>query len=95
MENNENVAVKKNNSKFIIGGIIILAALAFLFYMTTENSMFFITVDELYERGDSLIDQSVQITGAVIGESIAYDSETMVVTFTIAHMPADMELLNA
>jgi cytochrome c-type biogenesis protein CcmE len=94
LENNENIEVKKNNSKFIVGGIIILAALAFLFYMTTENSIFFITVDELYERGDSLVDQSVQITGAVIGETIAYDSENMIVTFTIAHMPADQELLN-
>ena len=95
MENSENFVEKKNNSKFVIGGIIILAALAFLFWTTSENSIFFITVDELYERGDSIVDQSIQITGAVIGESIEYDRDKLVVTFTIAHMPADQELLNA
>lgn len=95
MENNENMTEKRNNSKFIVGGIVILAALAFLFWMTSENSIFFITVDELYERGDSIVGQSVQITGAVIGETIIYDSDAMEVRFTIAHMPADQELLAA
>jgi len=95
MEKNENFVETKNNSKFIIGGIIILATLLFLFWVTNENVTFFITVDELYERGDSIVGQSVQITGAVIGDTIEYDSETLAVTFTIAHMPADHELLNA
>ena len=95
MEINENMPEKKNNSRFVIGGIIILAALAFLFYMTSENSIFFITVDELYERGDSIVGQSVQITGAVIGDTIVYDSGKMEVRFTIAHMPADQKLLEA
>ena len=94
MENTDNLPVKKNNTRFIVGGIIILATLYLLVQLTAENSIFFITVDELYERGDSIIDQSVQITGAVVGETIKYDSENLVVTFTIAHMPADQKLLN-
>lgn len=82
-------------SKFLIGGLIILAAVLYLIISSTAaGAQFFFTVDELQARGADAVGKPVRIAGAVIGDSIRYDAETLTLTFTIAHMPADTQLIN-
>ena len=81
----------KSRLKFLIGGLMILAAGAYLIvYGTTSSARYFITVDELV-NDTALHGETVRITGAVIGESIVYDSENLILDFTIAHIPAEVD----
>ncbi len=82
-------------SKFLIGGLIILSAVVYLIISSTAlGAQFFFTVDELLARGPDAVDKPARIAGAVLGESIRYDPETLELTFTIVHTPADTQLIN-
>ncbi|MEK6222785.1 MAG: cytochrome c maturation protein CcmE, partial [Chloroflexota bacterium] len=80
--------------KFLIGGLLILVAVVYLIISSTSAAaQYFFTVDELFARGSTVIGTPSKVTGAVLGETIQYDAETLTLSFTIAHMPADNELL--
>jgi cytochrome c-type biogenesis protein CcmE len=80
--------------KFIAGGLLILAAVAYLIISSTRaNAQYFLTVDELLARGQSAVGKNMRISGAVIGNSIQYDSKTLDLKFTVAHIPGDNKLI--
>lgn len=82
-------------SKFLIGGLLMLAAVVYLIVSSTvAGAQFFFTVDEIVARGSEAIGKPARIAGAVLGDSIEYDPETLQLTFTIVHMPADTRLIN-
>lgn len=82
--------------KFIIGGALIVIAIAYLIYSSTKASaQYFFTIDELQARGQSMLGQNVRISGAVIGNSIQYDPQTLSLHFTIANVPADNKQIDA
>ncbi len=86
---------RRNNRKFIIGGLMILSVVIYLIVSSTAaGAQYFYTVEELNARGESAVDLPLRISGAVLGESISYDAETLTLRFTVAHMPADNEVLN-
>lgn len=75
--------------KFIIGGALMLAAVMYLIVSgTSTGARYFITVDELVNN-PQYIGQTVRISGAVIGDTIAYDSRELVIDFTIANVPEE------
>ncbi|MCX6039237.1 MAG: cytochrome c maturation protein CcmE [Chloroflexi bacterium] len=80
----------QGRAKFIVGGLLILAAVIYLIVSATQaNAEFFMTVNELKSKGNSLVGRSLRISGAVIGDSIQYNPQTMNLTFEIAHVPGD------
>ena len=80
----------KGSWKFIIGGVLILAAVVYLIFSSTKaNAEYFMTVDELNARGSQAVGQNLRISGAVIGTTIQYDASTMNVGFEIAQVPGD------
>lgn len=80
----------QSRGKFIIGGLLILAAVIYLIVSATQaNAEYFMTVNELKSKGSSLVGRSLRISGAVIGDTIQYDPLTMNLTFDIAHVPGD------
>ncbi len=80
----------KGRAKFIIGGVLILAAVVYLIISSTQaNAQYFLTIDELKSRGASIYGQDVRISGAVIGDSIQYDPKTLTLSFTVANVPGD------
>jgi cytochrome c-type biogenesis protein CcmE len=82
--------------KFIIGGALIIVAIVYLIYASTKASaQYFFTIDELQARGQSMLGQNVRISGAVIGDSIQYDPQTLSLHFTIANVPADNKQIEA
>ncbi len=82
-------------TKFLIGGLLILAAVIYLIYSSTQaNAQYFLTVDELKAKGQSIVGQQVRISGAVIGDSIQYDPQTLTLTFTVAHVPGDNSVID-
>jgi cytochrome c-type biogenesis protein CcmE len=77
--------------KFLIGGGLILVAVAYLVISgTLAGASYFITVDQLLKNPD-YIGKSVRISGAVLGDSIQYDSKNLLITFTIANVPTDYQ----
>lgn len=77
-------------NKFVIGGIFILGAVVFLIWTSTAASAeYFLTVDELNAKGASVIDRNLRVSGAVIGDTIQYDPQSLTLTFEVAHVPGD------
>ncbi|MGD2026636.1 MAG: cytochrome c maturation protein CcmE [Anaerolineales bacterium] len=85
---------RANRSKFIVGGLIILAAVVYLIISSTSaGAQYFFTVDELFAKGAEAYDTPARVSGAVLGDSIDYDAENLTLRFTVAHMPADNDIL--
>jgi len=80
----------QGRAKFIIGGLLILAAIIYLIVSATQaNAEYFMTVDELKSKGNTLVGRNLRISGAVVGDTIQYNPQTMNLTFDIAHVPGD------
>ena len=81
-------------NKFVIGGILILGAVVFLIWTaTTSTSEYFLTIDELHDQGASIANRNLRVSGAVIGDTIQYDAQTLTLTFEVAHVPADNAII--
>ncbi|UCD99083.1 MAG: cytochrome c maturation protein CcmE [Chloroflexota bacterium] len=82
--------------KFIVGGLLIVAAIIYLIVTSTQASaQYFLTVDELTERKGSDIGRDVRVSGAVIGDTVAYDPQSLTLKFTVAHVPGDNSEIEA
>jgi cytochrome c-type biogenesis protein CcmE len=76
--------------KFIVGGLLILAAVVYLIASSTQaNAEYFMTVDELRAKGQSVVGKNLRVSGAVVGDTIQYDPQTLTLTFEVAHVPGD------
>jgi cytochrome c-type biogenesis protein CcmE len=70
--------------------MLIIAAVVYLIVSSTQASaQYFLTVDELMAKGDSVQNRELRISGAVIGDSIKYDPQTLTLSFTVAAIPGD------
>jgi cytochrome c-type biogenesis protein CcmE len=77
-------------SKFIIGGVLILAAVVYLIASSTQASAeYFMTVNELKAQGQGVVGRNLRVSGAVVGSTIQYDPQTLSLTFDVAHVPGD------
>lgn len=82
--------------KFIVGGLLIVAAVIYLIISSTQASaQYFLTVDELNTKGSSVAGRDLRVSGAVIGDSIQYDPQTLTLSFTVAHVPGDNKEIDA
>ena len=80
-----------NRLKFLIGGVLILAAVGYLIISgTATGARYFITIDEVVNNA-AYSGQTVRISGAVRGETIQYDSENLTIEFTVSNIPAEFD----
>lgn len=85
-----------SRTKFLVGGLLIVAAVVYLIISSTQASaQYFLTVDELVARGDEVIGRDLRLSGAVIGDTVEYDPETLTLTFVVAHVPGDNKDIEA
>lgn len=85
-----------NRRNFVIAGILILAAVGYLIYSSTDSSAsFFLTIDEVAAMGTEAVERRITVSGAVIGESIVYDASQPRVSFTIVQIPGDQKEVEA
>jgi cytochrome c-type biogenesis protein CcmE len=79
-------------AKFVIGGLLIVAAIAYLIVSSSAiAAQYYLTIDELHDRGETVRDRDIKVSGAVDGETIAYDMASLTLRFTIVNMPADLD----
>jgi cytochrome c-type biogenesis protein CcmE len=72
----------QGKKKFVIGGIIILAAMLYLGYAGFQNSAtYYYTVGELSGKASSLTGQNIRVSGAVASNSIQQNSPDMTIKF--------------
>jgi cytochrome c-type biogenesis protein CcmE len=82
--------------KFVVGGLLILAAIIYMIVTATQNTaQYFWTIQELQDRGSSAVGQNVRVSGAVIGDSIQYDAAKLELRFTVANVPGDQKEIDA
>jgi len=82
--------------KFIVGGLLILAAVIYLIFSSTKaNAEYFMTVDELNAKSDSMASRNLRISGAVIGSTIQFNPDTQNLSFDIANVPGDNATITA
>jgi cytochrome c-type biogenesis protein CcmE len=82
--------------KFLVGGLLIVAAIIYLVVTTTQASaQYFLTIEELKARGSAVVGQNVRVSGAVLGDSIQYDADKLELRFTVANVPGDQKEIDA
>jgi len=82
--------------KFFVGGALIIAAVIYLIVSSTKASaQYFLTIDELAAKGSSVSGRNLRISGAVVGDTVKYDPQTLKLTFTIANIPGDNNQIEA
>jgi cytochrome c-type biogenesis protein CcmE len=83
-------------AKFIVGGLLIIAAVAYLIFSSTQASaQYFLTIEELEAKGSEVLGRELRVSGAVIGDTIQYDAQTLNLQFTVAHIPGDNKDIEA
>jgi len=88
--------VNANRLKFIIGGALFFTAVVFMIISATRaTAEFFLTVREVQESSRDLAGQNLRVSGAVLGDSIGFDADSGILTFTIAHIPGDEKEIDA
>jgi cytochrome c-type biogenesis protein CcmE len=92
MESVEPEIGRGGRTKFILGGLLIGAAVIYLIASSTRAAaQYYLTVDELIAKGETVGDRDIKISGAVDGDSIEYDSQELLLRFTIVNVPADLD----
>ena len=80
----------KGKTKYLVAGLLIVAAVVYLIVTSTGSTAhYFLTVEELRAMGSDAGDRRVTISGAVMGDTISYDPSQPEVTFTIVQVPGD------
>jgi cytochrome c-type biogenesis protein CcmE len=78
-------------TKFLIGGFLIIAAVIYLVVTSTQASaQYYMTVEEMLARRSELSGRTLKLSGAVDGESIVYETESLTLSFTMADLPGDL-----
>lgn len=89
-------ASKGGKMKFILGGLLILAAVVYLIASSTQaNAQYFLTIDELTANPGKNLDRQLRVSGAVMGDTIQYDAQDLKLTFTVANVPGDNKEIEA
>jgi cytochrome c-type biogenesis protein CcmE len=85
-----------NKLKFLIGGLMIVAAVIYLILTSLQSSsQYFLTIKELQAKGSGMVGRDVKLSGAVVGDTIQYDAQTLTLRFTIANTPGDQKEVDA
>lgn len=83
---------RSGRTKFLIGGLLIVAAIVYLIASSTQASaQYYLTIDELIARGESMNERDIKLSGAVDGDTIEYDAQSLTLKFTIVNVPADLD----
>lgn len=78
--------------KFVFGGVLILAAVIYLIVSSSQaNAQYFLTVNELKANPGENMNRSLRISGAVVGDTIQYDSRLCAWNLRLRTSPATMQ----
>jgi cytochrome c-type biogenesis protein CcmE len=77
-------------AKFIVGGLLIVGAIVYLIVTTLQSTaQYFYTVEEMQAKGQGIVGKNLRVSGAVLGETIQFDPQTLTVSFVMANVSND------
>jgi cytochrome c-type biogenesis protein CcmE len=77
-------------SKFLIGGLLIIGAIIYLIVTSLQSTaQYFYTVDEIQAKGQTIVGKNLRASGAVLGDTIEYDPETLTIRFEVVNVSND------
>jgi len=83
-----------SRTKFVLGGLLIAAAVIYLIVSSTQASaQYYLTIDELAVQSDGFQDRDLRVSGAVLGDTIVYDAQSLTLEFTVVNVPGDLDLI--
>ena len=85
-------AYLNSRAKYLVIGLILLGAVAYLLVTGTATARYYITVDELVLEADNM-GKNVRVAGAVDGDTIQFDPETSTLSFTVVNIPNDNDAI--
>jgi cytochrome c-type biogenesis protein CcmE len=92
VENTGTQSPPANRTKFIVGGLLIVVAVIYLIASSTQAAaQYYLTIDELVASSESYNDRDIKVSGAVVGDSVSYDVETLTLRFIAVNVPADLD----
>src|SRR5574341_2506789 len=77
---------------YLILGVALLAVVAFLFVSGIATGRYYMTIDDLISSPGN-VGKNIRVAGVVDGETIHFDPETQVLTFTVANIPNDNDTI--
>ena len=77
-------------TKFLIGGLLIIGAIIYLIATSLQSTaQYFYTVDEIQAKGSTIVGKNLRASGAVLGETIQYDPQTLTIRFEVVNVSND------
>jgi cytochrome c-type biogenesis protein CcmE len=75
--------------KFAVAGLVIVGAIVLFLYTTTRsNAQFYLSVQDVRDRGAEMVGKDARISGIVVPDSITYDSQTLHLEFDVVDKDA-------
>lgn len=70
--------------KFVVGGVVIALAVIYLIYTGVQSTAaYFLTVDELYAKGEAMHDRTIRVSGKVDEDSIDFNNRDLLLAFDV------------
>ena len=70
--------------RFIVGGLVVALVIGYLIFTSIQGSTApYLTVTELRSRDASIYERNVRVTGVILGESIDWNTQDLVLKFEI------------
>ncbi len=70
--------------KFMIGGVIVVAAVVYLIVSSLNSSaQYYLTVKEVRDKAQTMTGRNLRVSGFVRGDSIVYNPQASSLSFTI------------
>lgn len=80
--------------RYIIGGVILVAAVGYLLYMALGSStIYYVTVSELLDGGSNTYDTNIRVAGKVADGSIAWNAEELELGFAVVEGGASLPVI--
>lgn len=78
--------------KFLIGGLLIVAAVIYLIVSSTRaTAQYYVSINELLAETGIDLECDFRVSGVVDGDTIAYDPQSMRLSFIMANIPSEMD----
>lgn len=77
---------------YLFAGVALISIVAYLMITGMATGSYYITVDELMADA-TYVGKDIRVAGAVDGDTIRFDPETQVLSFTVAAIPKDNDAI--
>jgi len=85
---------KPIRKRFLLGGAVLILAIGYLLYLSFEDSVsYYLTVNELLDKGSEVYDTHVRVAGKVVDGSIDWNAKELELKFVITESDATLPVV--